>query len=63
MDSARAQIEIYDQYKDLDEDFTVEDWIDKWTDMLRKNKFDKWLLKLRKNSSISYLVRRVKTNE
>ena len=45
MDSARAQIEIYDQYKELNEDFTVEDWIGKWSDMLRKNKLDKWLLK------------------
>lgn len=30
LDSARGQIEIYDQYKDLDEDFNVEDWQKKW---------------------------------
>lgn len=30
LDSARGQIEIYDQYKDLDEDFNVEAWQEKW---------------------------------
>ena len=30
LDSARGQIEIYDQYKDLDEDFNVEAWQTKW---------------------------------
>ncbi|MBD7942635.1 MULTISPECIES: EF-P 5-aminopentanol modification-associated protein YfmF [Psychrobacillus] len=30
LDSARAQIEIYDQYKELDESFTVENWTAKW---------------------------------
>ncbi|WP_252503550.1 EF-P 5-aminopentanol modification-associated protein YfmF [Sporosarcina sp. Marseille-Q4943] len=29
-DSARGQIEIYDQYKQLDEDFTADKWIAKW---------------------------------
>ncbi|PZX07806.1 putative Zn-dependent peptidase [Psychrobacillus insolitus] len=36
MDSARAQIEIYDQYKELNEDFTVEDWIGKWSDISKE---------------------------
>ena len=30
LDSARAQIEIYDQYKELNTSFTVEDWVEKW---------------------------------
>lgn len=30
LDSARAQIEIYDQYKELNASFTVEDWVEKW---------------------------------
>jgi len=30
LDSARGQIEIYDQYKDLDEAFSVEAWFKKW---------------------------------
>lgn len=29
-DSARGQIEVYDQYKQLDEDFTADKWIAKW---------------------------------
>ncbi|AXH98758.1 insulinase family protein [Sporosarcina sp. PTS2304] len=29
-DSARSQIEIYDQYKELDENFTAENLIEKW---------------------------------
>ena len=33
LDSARAQIEIYDQYKELSEDFTVEKWIEKWSEI------------------------------
>ena len=48
MDSARAQIEIYDQYKELNEDFTVEDWVGKWSDMLRKNKFRQMASKIEK---------------
>ena len=30
LDSARGQIEIYDQYKDLPEVFSVEAWVNKW---------------------------------
>lgn len=30
LDSARGQIEIYDQYKDLPEAFSVEAWVNKW---------------------------------
>ena len=30
LDSARAQIEIYDQYKELSPSFTVDDWVEKW---------------------------------
>ncbi len=30
LDSARGQIEIYDQYKDLDDVFSVEAWVEKW---------------------------------
>ncbi|MEG0258764.1 MAG: pitrilysin family protein [Lysinibacillus sp.] len=30
LDSARGQIEIYDQYKDLPETFSVENWSNKW---------------------------------
>ncbi|MCG7342930.1 insulinase family protein [Sporosarcina sp. ACRSL] len=29
-DSARGQIEVYDQYKQLDEDFTADKWIEGW---------------------------------
>ena len=29
-DSARGQIEVYDQYKQLDEDFTADKWIAQW---------------------------------
>ncbi|EGQ27458.1 hypothetical protein HMPREF9372_0579 [Sporosarcina newyorkensis 2681] len=29
-DSARSQIEIYDQYKELDENFTADELISKW---------------------------------
>ena len=31
LDSARGQIEIYDQSKDLDEKFSVETWFEKWS--------------------------------
>ena len=31
LDSARAQIEIYDQYKEINESFTVENWVAKWS--------------------------------
>jgi len=30
LDSARGQIEIFDQYKDLPEEFSVEAWATKW---------------------------------
>lgn len=30
LDSARGQIEIFDQYKDLPEEFSVEAWANKW---------------------------------
>lgn len=36
LDSARAQIEIYDQYKELNEAFTVEEWIEKWSDVTKE---------------------------
>ncbi len=31
LDSARGQIEIFDQYKDLGEEFTVDSWVAKWS--------------------------------
>lgn len=36
LDSARAQIEIYDQYKELNSSFTVEDWVEKWMNVTRE---------------------------
>lgn len=30
LDSARGQIEIFDQYKDLPEEFSVDTWVNKW---------------------------------
>lgn len=36
MDSARAQIEIYDQYKELNQSFTVEDWVAKWSTVTKE---------------------------
>ncbi len=36
LDSARAQIEIYDQYKELNSSFTVEDWVGKWMNVTRE---------------------------
>ncbi|MEI4768515.1 pitrilysin family protein [Psychrobacillus sp. FJAT-51614] len=35
LDSARAQIEIYDQYKELNENFTVEEWFEKWSNVTK----------------------------
>lgn len=35
LDSARAQIEIYDQYKEVNEAFTVEDWVAKWSNVTK----------------------------
>ena len=37
LDSARGQIEIYDQYKDLNEAFTVEDWVEKWKHVTKED--------------------------
>ncbi|MCZ8539598.1 EF-P 5-aminopentanol modification-associated protein YfmF [Psychrobacillus psychrodurans] len=36
LDSARAQIEIYDQYKELNASFTVEDWVGKWMNVTKE---------------------------
>ena len=35
LDSARAQIEIYDQYKEINESFTVENWVAKWSNVTK----------------------------
>lgn len=35
LDSARAQIEIYDQYKEVNESFTVENWVAKWSNVTK----------------------------
>ncbi|HWI49855.1 MAG TPA: pitrilysin family protein [Rummeliibacillus sp.] len=40
LDSARGQIEIYDQYKDLDEDFNVEAWQAKWQSVTKQDIVD-----------------------
>lgn len=37
LDSARGQIEIFDQYKDLDEKFSVESWVAKWTAVTKED--------------------------
>ncbi len=37
LDSARGQIEIFDQYKDLDEKFSVETWSEKWTKVTKED--------------------------
>lgn len=37
LDSARGQIEIYDQYKDLKEPFTVENWSAKWSNVTKQD--------------------------
>ena len=37
LDSARAQIEIYDQYKELSASFTVEDWVEKWMNVTKED--------------------------
>ncbi|QFF98592.1 insulinase family protein [Psychrobacillus glaciei] len=36
LDSARAQIDIYDQYKELNEDFKVEEWVEKWSNVTKE---------------------------
>lgn len=40
LDSARGQIEIYDQYKDLPEPFTVENWTAKWNSITKQDVVD-----------------------
>jgi len=35
LDSARGQIEIFDQYKDLDEAFSIEAWYEKWSSVTK----------------------------
>jgi len=35
LDSARGQIEIFDQYIDLDEEFSVEAWFEKWSSVTK----------------------------
>lgn len=37
LDSARGQIEIYDQYKDLPEEFDVNSWITKWNSVTKQD--------------------------
>lgn len=37
LDSARGQIEIYDQYKDLPEAFSVENWSSKWDSVTKED--------------------------
>ena len=37
LDSARGQIEIYDQYKDLNEAFTVDAWAARWQDVTKED--------------------------
>lgn len=37
LDSARGQIEIYDQYKSLSEDFSVEEWVEKWSSVSKED--------------------------
>ena len=40
LDSARGQIEIYDQYKDLPEEFSVEAWANKWKAVSKEDVVD-----------------------
>lgn len=37
LDSARGQIEVYDQYKELNEIFTIEGWSKKWQDVTKED--------------------------
>ena len=37
LDSARGQIEIYDQYKDLNEAFTIDTWADRWQQVTKED--------------------------
>lgn len=36
LDSPRGQIEIYDQYKELSESFTVDEWVKKWSSITKE---------------------------
>jgi len=40
LDSARGQIEIFDQYKDLPEEFSVETWANKWKAVTKEDVVD-----------------------
>ncbi len=40
LDSARGQIEIFDQYKDLPEEFSVEAWATKWQAVTKEDVVD-----------------------
>ncbi|MCT6818479.1 MAG: insulinase family protein, partial [Lysinibacillus fusiformis] len=40
LDSARGQIEIFDQYKDLPEEFSVESWANKWKAVTKEDVMD-----------------------
>lgn len=40
LDSARGQIEIYDQYKDLPDTFSVENWSTKWESISKQDVID-----------------------
>ena len=37
LDSARGQIEIYDQYKDLNEAFTIDTWASRWQQVTKED--------------------------
>ena len=37
LDSARGQIEIYDQYKGLGEQFTIERWAERWQNVTKED--------------------------
>lgn len=37
LDSARGQIDIYDQYKDVDDEFTVDIWKKRWADVTKED--------------------------
>ena len=37
LDLARGQIDIYDQYKDLGEEFTVEQWKERWNNVTKED--------------------------
>lgn len=37
LDSARGQIDIYDQYKDIDDEFSVDVWKQRWADVTKED--------------------------